>query len=280
MSGKNRILKERWLKREMNLQQDLGYWKKIKDSKKLNSQIIVDFKKDKFNCKFNEFKNKKYSNNSVLAQRIKSYAERIFRLHAPEYGITEETEVTSDMIIELVTRYLNAPKYSQYYFCRDPSRQSFDEGIQIKMLEEELEDYNIEKLPNGKLTVTGGLISNDKNDIPLDQTSRSIDVQIISPKNNFFYGFVKYSNPIGSVTSSLQPGEGFSFLNECIEYIKNPINPKNHFFFLQVDGTAGEKEIPKMLEHISDHDHIFAGNTTDIIKWILNKESQNLSKDI
>ena len=29
-----------------------------------------------------------------------------------------------------------------------------------------------------------------------------------------------------------------------------------------------------------DHDHIFAGNTTDIIKWILNKESQNLSKDI
>ena len=30
---------------------------KIKDSKKLNSQIIVVFKNDKFNCKFNEFKN-------------------------------------------------------------------------------------------------------------------------------------------------------------------------------------------------------------------------------
>ena len=41
------------------------------------------------------------------------------------------------------------------------------------------------------------------------------------------------------------------------------------FFFIQVDGEAGEKEINEMNKHIDKYkNRIFVGNTEDVINWV------------
>lgn len=274
MDAKRIILRERWTQRELNYQEDLHLWKIIKDTKKLKSKILIryDVDKKKWYSRYQVLIDGKYKNNPTLAARCKAYAMRIFRVHSPIFGIEEENQVTSEMIIELVNIYLELPKHIQLHFCRDPSRQTFDEKIQLSLLEKNLEDFTVEKIENGKFTVTDGKITSDMKSIPSDQSSRSIDVKISKNKGNEYFGFLKYANPIGSLTSSLQPGEAFSFLNECKKYVNNTNNPKNHFFFLQVDGIAGEKEIPKMIEHIKEFKNIYAGNTSSVIEWIKNNE--------
>ncbi len=274
MDAKRVILQERWTQRELNYQEDLHFWKIIRDTKNLKSKISIHYDTDKKNwySKYEELIDGKYKNNSVLAERCKSYAQRIFRVHAPIFGIEEENQVTPEMIIELVNMYLELPKHIQLHFCRDPSRQTFDESIQISLLEKNLENLTVDQLKNGQFTLTDGKITSDMKSIPADQSSRSIDVKISNNKGNEYFGFLKYANPIGSVTSSLQPGEAFSFLNQCKKYVSNTNNPKNHFFFLQVDGVAGEKEIPKMIEYVKQFKNIHAGNTSSVIDWIKNNE--------
>lgn len=272
MDAKRRLLRERWSKRELNYQQDLIYWKKIKHTFDNKSKIVLKYDKDEFKCRYEEINGTKYKNNKVLADRCESYAARIFRVHAPLFGITEEKEVTPEMIVELVSMYLELPKHIQLNVCRDPSRQSFDEEIQINMLKENLDNFLIDKITNGKITVSNGIMTSNIKNIPAEQSSRSVDVKILSPNKNEYFGFIKYSNPIGSVTSSLQPGEGFSFLKECMKYVENNENPNNHLFFLQVDGIAGEKEIPKMLKFVENYKKIYVGNTPTIIDWIKKNE--------
>ena len=64
---------------------------------------------------------------------------------------------------------------------------------QIQLLEENLTDYNVEEL-NKDLVVSGGELINKKTGkIPINQSSRSLDVKAVSKKvpGKIFYGFIK-----------------------------------------------------------------------------------------
>jgi hypothetical protein len=161
---------------------------------------------------------------------------------------------------------LDSPKKCQKYFCRNASRQSVDEDVQIQTVQ----DYtglDVEKPTNGAYTVANGEIQNKK-DVKNKKFSRSVDSVIRSLSA---YGFLKYSGPVGSVTSVHQVGESKSYIEECKKYCDRHKDDK--IFFVQVDGIAGEEHLPEMLELIGEHsDRIFAGNTESVIDWLNSKK--------
>ena len=86
------------------------------------------------------------------------------------------------------------------------------------------------------------------------------------------YGSLKYSEPVGGLTTALQPGEEIDFIKECDKYCANPNNKDNGvIFFVQSDGTAGELAIPKLKEVVDDSERIFVGNSLQVIKWLNSK---------
>jgi hypothetical protein len=123
----------------------------------------------------------------------------------------------------------------------------------------------ITKPKNGEWTVVDGEI---KQRIPkLDKPfARSVDA-IANTGKFTAYGFLKYAGPVGSVTSSLQAKEAEAYIKECINYCKK--NEDKNKFFVQVDGYAGEQELPVMNEIIGKYsDRIHAGNTEQTIDWL------------
>ena len=265
LEGKEIIRQKRLNLREKYLEEDLPIWKEISELDKNDSNFKIKIgKNDKITVSYPKSKNER----KFFQERAASICDKIFRIHATHFKINEPSEIKLYMIIEIAKIFCESPKQAQLYWCRDPSRTSSDEKTQIESLEEYTnKEIKINRLDAGEKTVTNGTITENPDDIPADQSSRSIDVECISKKFTA-YGFLKYSNPIGSVTSSLQPGETFSYLNECKKYCEK--QKDSICFFAQIDGIAGEKEIPVMKKHVGNNERIFIGNTKDVINWLNN----------
>jgi hypothetical protein len=273
MDGSEFIRIGRLNKNDQNLIEDKECWEIIAKFNKIDPNVEIITLNDELKIKTNLHKSSSLSKekNTRVEQVAKSIAEKIFRMNALEYKLSKITDVKLWMIIEMANEFLKLPKKLQIHFCRNSSRQSIDEQLQIEMLDEGVKDkFVVKKLNSGEKTVTNGEITTKLKNVPSDQSSRSIDVELISKNISIkktAYGFLKYSGPIGSVTSSLQPGETFSFINECIKYCKN--NNDDSYFFVQVDGKAGEREIKDMNSHIDKFkNRIFVGNTVDVITWL------------
>ena len=98
--------------------------------------------------------------------------------------------------------------------------------------------------------------------------ARSLDAKVVK-QNQTFYGFCKYSGPTGSVTSSLQKNEVTDFLTEAKNYLDRK---QDLHFFAQIDGVAGENEIPLLKGQISDYEEkVFVGNSKQVAAWISGK---------
>ena len=265
LEGKEIIRKKRLILREKYLLEDLPIWEEISRLNPNDNDFKIKIGKDsKITVSYPKSKN----NRGFFQERAASICDKIFRIHATHFGINKRSEIKLYMIIEIAKIFCEAPKQAQLYWCRDPSRTGSDEKTQIESLEEYTnKEIKINRLDPGEKTVTNGTITENSDNIPVDQSSRSIDVECASKKFTA-YGFLKYSNPIGSVTSSLQPGETFSYLNECKKYCEQKKN--SIYFFAQIDGIAGEKEIPKMKKHVGNNERIFIGNTKDVINWLNN----------
>jgi len=273
MDGSEFIRIGRLNKNEQNLLEDRECWEIIAKFSKTDPNVeLIKLNDDlKIKVKLNKSSALSKEKNTRVEQVAKSIADKIFRMNAFDYKLNKIVDIELWMIVEMANKLLKLPKDLQVYFSRNSSRQSIDEQLQIEMLTKGVKDkFVVKKLKSGDKTVTNGDITTKLKNIPSDQSSRSIDVELISNNGSvkiIAYGFLKYSGPIGSVTSSLQPGETFSFINECIKYCKN--NNDNSYFFVQVDGKAGEREINDMNNHIDKFKNkIFVGNTVDVINWL------------
>jgi hypothetical protein len=125
-------------------------------------------------------------------------------------------------------------------------------------------NLEVRKPTNGEYTVANGEIQNKK-EVKDKKFARSVDVLVPDLQA---YGFLKYSGPVGSVTSVHQVGESKSFIVETKQYC-DKYTEDGKIFFVQVDGGAGEEHLPEMLELIGEHsDRIFAGNSEQVIDWL------------
>jgi hypothetical protein len=278
MSGSEKIRVGRLYQNEKNLSEDKEAWEIISKFNENQNQSLIELfedKKGKLKIKTylykSNFLNITKEKNKRIQQVANSIIAKIFRMNALHYKLSKENDIKLWMIAEMASFFLKIPKEIQIHFCRNATRQTFDQKKQIEMIEEGIKvNFYTKYLKSGEKTVSNGVITNDLKNIPKDQTSRSIDIEIHSKdelKGITAYGFLKYSNPIGSLTTSLQPGESYSFINESKKYC-NKNNDKS-FFFIQVDGEAGEKEINEMNKHIDKYkNRIFVGNTEDVINWL------------
>ena len=269
-NGTDNIRKSRQATNESNWNEDSKVWKFIKNidpkssklSKSVNKKGEVKFKYEKENGITNKGV-AKFKTDKEVSEVITTLAKKIANNNALEYNITYEDEVEFWMVLDMLEWLVDAPKKCQKFFCRNASRQSIDEDVQIDTVKEYTK-LEVIKPTNGEFTVANGDMLNKKK-IKDKKFARSVDA--IIPAINA-YGFLKYSGPVGSVTSVHQVGESKSFIEEGIKYcIKNNDDKK---FFVQVDGAAGEEHIPEMRELAKDYSsRIFVGNTEQVINWAL-----------
>lgn len=272
MNGAHNIRVSRQATNESNWSEDRAVWNRISQISTDNPGIrkIVN-KKGEVKFKFLELTGHtkagkpKYKNNSEIADVMTTLAKKIANNNALEYEIAYEDEVEFWMVLDLLEWLLDAPKKCQKFFCRNASRQSVDEHVQIETLRQ-YTNIEVQKPTNGEYTVANGEIQNIK-DVKDKKFARSVDVFIPSLSA---YGFLKYSGPVGSVTSVHQVGESKSFIEECKQYCDK--YQDGNIFFVQVDGGAGEDHLPEMSSLIGEHsDRIFAGNTEQVVDWLNNK---------
>jgi len=268
-NGTHNIRISRQATNESNWSEDFAVWKRISQisTNDPNVEKVVN-KKGEVKFKFLELtghtktSKPKYKNNSEIADVMTTLAKKIANNNALEYNITYEDEVEFWMVLDLLEWLLEAPKKCQKFFCRNASRQSVDEDVQIETVRR-YTNIEIQKPTNGEYTVANGEIQNKK-DVKDKKFARSVDTFIPSLSA---YGFLKYSGPVGSITSVHQVGESKSFIDECKKYCDKYQDGK--IFFVQVDGGAGEEHLPEMLQIIGEHsDRIFAGNSEQIINWL------------
>jgi len=271
-SGVINIRKSRQATNESNWKEDYEVWNKINCielndphlSKSINKKGKIEFK---YLCEngFTKTGKPKFKIDSDISNVITTLAQKIANNNCLEYDITYEDEVEFWMILDMLDWLLDARKSCQKYFCRNASRQSVDEDVQLEMLRQ-FTGLKVEKPTNGTYTVANGDIKH-KNDIKDDdnQFARSVDAYVPAIEA---YGFLKQCGPIGSVTSVLQVGESISFIDECIKYHDKHLDDTK--FFVQVDGVAGEEHIPEMKKLIGNkyEDIIIAGNSKKIIGWL------------
>jgi len=273
-NGTHNIRISRQSTNESNWSEDLLVWNFIYNISSDNPNVIKNVnEKGEIKFKFLEQTGytkggkPKYKNNFEVADVITTLAKKIANNNALEYDIMYEEQVEFWMILDLLEWLLKAPKKCQKFFCRNASRQSVDEDVQIETLRK-YTNLEVQKPKNGEYTVANGEIQN-KREVKHKKFARSVDVFIPALSA---YGFLKYNGPVGSATSVHQVGESKSFIEECKKYCDKYQDDK--IFFVQVDGRAGEDHLPEMLELIGDYSNrIYAGNSESIIEWINTKEN-------
>lgn len=275
-NGDHNIRLSRQYTNESNWKEDLKVWVSISQIplKSPNVEKVVN-KKGEVKFKFLEFTGSsktgksKYKNNIEISDVMTTLAKKIANNNALEYDITHEYEVEFWMILDFLEWLLESPKKCQKFFCRNATRQSVDEDVQIETVRRHTK-FDVQKPTNGRYTVANGEIK-ERKEIKDKQFARSVDAYIPSLSA---YGFLKYSGPVGSVTSVHQVGESKSFIEECKKYCDK--NDDKKIFYVQVDGKAGEDHLPEMIDLIGDGDYsqrIFAGNTQSVIDWLNNKNT-------
>ena len=257
-SGTLSILASRQETNQSNLEEDMAIWKIISNADFLVEKTYDKKQKIVWKCRDKSLNTKTRNEVSKVMNTIFS---RIVK-NAQYRGFDSVEDIQFKDISRMAQTYLDADPWLQIDYCRDATRQSMDEDVQIELLRANLK-IEVQKPTNGEYTVANGEIQNKK-DVKEKKFARSVDtfIPLLSA-----YGFLKYSGPVGSVTSVHQVGESKSFIEECKKYCDKYQDGK--IFFVQVDGRAGEDHLPDMLQLIGEYsDRIFAGNTEQVIDWL------------
>ena len=234
-NGAKNIQQSRLESRESNLNEDLIAWEKLS---LIDTNLSLDDVLE-----------------MPLADTIKN---RIIRLEPNMYD--SNLGVTSKMIAQLAQEYLESPRNVQLHLCRDPSRQSVDEDVQLATLKAYSPNVKFEKLLNGKLTLNNGNLEKTKD----KNGARSIDF-FGSQGENEFYLFAKYAAGAGSAQTH-QIHECFEWLEEAKKYCNKQHDKK--LFIMLCDGEEAESHLRKMNEELVDYSNIFAGNCEQVIDFI------------
>jgi hypothetical protein len=290
------ILKATNFQRKKNFQEDIKLWKKIADMdiKDPNIKIMfTEMKKTPLKFIYKEvvgkFKNgnQKFKADGAVQKMLASLSSKIMRVNKDNYKIKNLQDLKLWMIKDYANIIYDTDKKLQIHFCRDPSRQSFAEKVQIAMLKGDVSEwiddcsingvnqnyFTVKKLKKEQIVSRGKILNPKNSAISKKQTSRSLDV-LVESQSIKAYGTIKYSEPIGGLTTDLQPGEEKDFIKEFNVYCENLSNENdNVIFFVQTDGTAAELAIPELRELVDNTDRVFVGTTFQVIKWINSKIS-------
>lgn len=202
----------------------------------------------------------------------KTIRDRIIRYES--YGYNANSGVTSHMIARLATDLLNSPEGVQLQLCRDPSRQSIDEEVQLATLSKYLPNARLEKMSNGKLTLSEGEFV--ERCASKKSGARSIDFRLIYGENEF-YLFAKYAAGCGSAQTH-QVTEGVVWLEEAKKYCNKHKHDNKKFFIMLADGEEAESHLKKINDELAGYSNIFAGNCEQVITFV--GKSTNLLKII
>jgi hypothetical protein len=245
-----------------NLEQDRKIWKQLS---KLEDSDIVDGR-IKILTGYTKKGDPKYKIDKDADAIFVKMKKQIFRMNSIHFGVSSESEIELWMIKEKINAILNADdNLIQCDYCRNSTRQSIDELVQIATLEKYVSDAVVRKPVNGTLTLKDSKIIQKPKTKKANKDPRSIDI-VIEKNGVSYYVFAKYAGPVGSVTSKLQTSEAISFIDEAILYVNN--NNDSSCFVVLVDGYAGEMHLEDMRESVETHSRIYAGNCEQVIEWL------------
>lgn len=252
-NGAENIRLSRLATRQSNLAEDKANWEILSKTPCSKIHPIYKSKNGKL------IKDTAYQTAMNVGNTI---SQRIITRYADDFNVQYEEDVTVEMIKEVATNYLQWPERAQLLVCRDPSRQSIDEEVQIATLRKYLPNAIVDKPTNGDLTLLEGDIVKKPKNQKLD--ARSIDI-VVNSNGKEFNLFAKYSAVSGSGQSH-QSQESRHFIKEAIKYVTK--HNDNKYFIVLTDGAEGERHLPEMNELANGYSTIYAGNCESVIDFI------------
>lgn len=245
-----------------NLEQDRKIWQRLAT---LQESDIVDGK-IKILTGYTKKGIPKHKTDADSNKTFDKMKKQIYRMNSIHFGINSESEIELWMIKEKINAILEADdNLIQCDYCRNSTRQSIDELVQMATLKQYIIDAKVSKPTNGTLTLKDSKIIQKPKTKKANKDPRSIDI-VVEKNGVSYYVFAKYAGPVGSVTSKLQTSEAISFLDESKLYVNN--NNDSSCFIVLIDGYAGELHLEDMRESVETHPRIYAGNCEQVIDWL------------
>jgi len=250
-NGADNIDSSRQQTNKSNLDEAIKLWEeitKIDDSKYLS---------------FKDFESNNKDLNELITKTIPSRLKKNYIL----YGMSTPNDISWLHIKRMAEEYLNASEWLQINFCKDSTRQSVDEKVQRKMLNENLKDINFifEKCTPSKTVYGGKLLSKaEYRAADPEKTRKDIDTYG-SNGNVHIWFFQKYAKVSGGHQDNVVT-ETQHFLNDAGEFVST--NKSDDYFIAQLDGKFIEEQISHIRNSITLESRIFAGNSEEVISWI------------
>ena len=207
------------------------------------------------------------SNDKKLKKLVIETIPNRLRKNFYHYGMDNPDDISWFHIKKMAREYLNASEWLQINFCKDSTRQSVDEKVQRKMLNENLKDINfVFKKCKPSKTVYGGKILSKTEYHAADpkKTRKDIDTYGSNGKSSIWL-FQKYAKVSGGHQDNVVI-ETQHFLNDAEEYVSQ--NKSDDYFIAQLDGKFIEEQISHIRNSIELESRIFAGNSEEVISWI------------
>ena len=250
-NGADNIDTSRQQTNKSNLNEAIKLWEEIV---KIDESKYLSFK---------DFASNNKDLNELITKTIPSRLKKNYIL----YGMSAPNDISWFHIKRMAEEYLNASEWLQINFCKDSTRQSVDERVQRKMLNESLKDINfVFKKCTPSKTVYGGKLLSKTEYHAADpkKTRKDIDTYGSNGKSHIWL-FQKYAKASGGHQDNVVI-ETQHFLNDAEEYVSK--NKSDDYFIAQLDGKFIEKQISHIRNSIELESRIFAGNSEEIISWI------------
>lgn len=230
-NGADNIDKSRQVSNISNLHEDIKEWQRVVEGDQTNSVV------------------------PTLLSRLEK--------NSMHYGFARKDDINFESAQTLAKKYLEADPWLQISFCRDSTRQSVDEMVQIETLRKYVND-SFKGIPNGKEVPFNGKLVSKKEAVGLNGKmvkARSVDAvgQVVGRDVKVFQ---KYSKVSGSGQSH-QTIETQNWLEEV-----RKIPDKTILFVAQLDGNEAESHIPELRKLVAGEPNIFVGNSEQIIDWL------------
>ena len=267
-----RILDNRDLLREKNLQSEKKIWKKIIE---LNDKDIDTKKSIKVklnNIELNDI------NKNEFKRVFETIVKSIYRMNKIHYGLSRIEDVSLENIKSHISEILKMEKEQQIYFCTEPNKQGVDEDEQLIMLNEALNILKYKALGDqGDIFVSEKGITSTKKGYSkrvdaIIVHEEDLDKNLDEIKDPIFIGYNKFIKDSGGHQNN-QIDDACNFVADGNRYCEKFDNKK--FFYVQLDGPEAEKKMDLVKNHIKS-ERVCVGNTLKIIEWskniILNNE--------
>lgn len=207
------------------------------------------------------------SNDKKLQDLITKTIPNRLKKNYVHYGMDNPDDISWFHIKKMAEEYLNASEWLQINFCMDSTRQSVDEQVQRKMLNESLKDigFLFKKCKPSK-TVFGGMLLSKTQYVNADpkKTRKDIDTYGSNGIVNIWM-FQKYAKASGGHQDNVVI-ETQHFLSDAEEFVLQ--NNSNDYFIAQLDGKFIEEKMSHIKKNILSKSRVFAGNSEEVIRWI------------